>query len=42
MTVKPAPEHVGTLVFMGVVLVAAAAYFGWRARSLEPVSAAGR
>jgi uncharacterized membrane protein len=35
MVVKPASDDVGTLVFMAAVLVAGAAYFGWRARSIE-------
>ena len=40
MVVKPSGDDVGTLVFMAAVLVAGAAYFGWRARSLEAPAAA--
>lgn len=35
MAVKPTGEDTGTLVFMAAVLVAAAAFFSWRARGVE-------
>ena len=35
MTVKPTRHEPGTLVLMAAILVAGAAYFGWRARSLD-------
>ncbi|MDQ4018774.1 MAG: DUF2269 domain-containing protein [Actinomycetota bacterium] len=42
MAVKPTGDDVGTLVLMAALVVAAAAYFGWRARSLpRPALAAG-
>lgn len=42
MAVKPTGNDVGTLVVMAAVVVAAAAYFGWRARSLpRPALATG-
>ena len=40
MVIKPSRDDVGTLIFMAAVLVAGAAYFGWRARSLEAPAAA--
>jgi hypothetical protein len=42
MAGKPTGDDVGTLVLMAALVVAAAAYFGWRARSLpRPALAAG-
>jgi uncharacterized membrane protein len=42
MAVKPTGDDVGTLVLMAALVVAAAAYFGWRARSLpRPALAVG-
>jgi uncharacterized membrane protein len=42
MAVKPTGDDVGTLVLTAALVVAAAAYFGWRARSLpRPALAAG-
>ena len=38
MAVKPSGNDVGTLLLMAAILVAGAAYFAWRARSLAPVS----
>ena len=35
MTVKPTRDDVGTLLLMAAILVAGAAYFAWRARSIE-------
>ncbi len=35
MTVKPTGDDVGTLVLMAAILVAGAAYFAWRARSID-------
>ena len=40
MVVKPTGDDVGPLVLMAAVLVAAAAYFGWRASSIETPAAA--
>ncbi len=42
MAVKPTGDDVGTLVVMAAVVVAAAAYFGWRARSLPRPALATR
>lgn len=42
MAVKPTGDDLGALVLMGVVLVVSAAYFGWRARSVEVPAATGQ
>ena len=40
MVVKPTGDDVGTLLFMGAMLVLVGGYFIWRARTLEAVPAA--
>jgi uncharacterized membrane protein len=43
MTAKPTADDVGTLALMATILVASAAYFAWRARSVDvPASAPAR